>query len=226
MGNALVNVVDVDVGGEQAAAPVSFQLRRREIHGLLFPPHVERGAVLRVVAGLERPRAGRVSMPDGPVRVTMSVRQRMASEASDVMLVDEAVDDLQAPGAWARIAAERERGATVVISTSREEQAYRSDRVSLVMWDAASVQEAFERLNRRMSSLVTEFLTMLEAGRDAPNAAAALRLYRLNRAARDLLREAGKYRFSLEQMRAMRALSSQQVNDRVLEAAIRKAYEG
>jgi hypothetical protein len=80
-----------------------------------------------------------------------------------------------------------------------------------------------------MSSLVTEFLRFREEGKDAPSAAVAVRLRRLNHAAGDLVREARRHHRSLEEMWEMRDLSARLASgpfdEDVLEAVIRRAEE-
>jgi hypothetical protein len=232
LASAILQAVDLQLSGG-VSAPVSFEVQRGEIHGLLFPPEVERGPLLRVLAGLDRPRAGHVEMPSGTVRVVVcppggTLADTLGSPF-DVALIDDApapANDRAVRDSWARIASERERGATIVVATSREEQAYRSDRVSLAMWDEAALRQAYSRLSRGISTLVGEFLELFEAGRDAPNAAVALRLRRLNMAARDLVREGRKHPRAWREMQALAGpLASQQLDDRVLEAVIRGAQD-
>jgi hypothetical protein len=232
LANAVLRAVDLQLG-DGASEPLSFEVQRGEIHGLLFPPEVERGPLMRVLAGLERPRAGRVEWPSGPVRVVMSAPGSTLVDALgspfDVALIDDApapANDRPSRDSWARIAGEREAGATIVVATSREEHAYRSDRVSLAMWDEATLRNAYLRLSRGMSALVNEFLDLLEAGKEASNAAVALRLHRLNQAARDLVHEGRKHTRAWQELQKLAGpLASQQLDDRILEAVIRRGQD-
>lgn len=230
MGSIVLDVVGLELAAG-APEPLSFDVKRGEIHGLLFPPAAERQPLLSVLAGLQPPRTGKVSMPSGPMllRVSNTVDEALSSPA-DVVLINEArppANDDVVRDSWARIAGERERGTTIIVATSCEEQAYRSDRVSLAMWDESMLRDALLRLSRSMGSLVAEFLAVFDAEKNAPSIAIASRLRRLNHAARDLLQESRKHARSLERMQAMRALSAElagnQLDDRVLEAVIDRA---
>jgi hypothetical protein len=155
-----------------------------------------------------------------------TVGDALASRSDVVLIEDTAVasNDRQVRDAWARIASERERGLAIVFATTHVEQAYRSDRVSFAMWDESRLVAGFRRLSDGMTSLVDDFLRVFEAGKGSPTAALALRLQRLNRAARDFDGEARRHAWA--RMRGAAAeLASRQVNDRVLEAAIRNARD-
>jgi hypothetical protein len=205
MTRALLQVVGLEVG-DGGPSPLSFEVRRGEIHSLLFPPEVDRRPLLRVLGGLERPRAGRIDTPSGPVRVAMSAPGSTVADVLrivdavgsmfDVVLIDDApgpANDRPIDQSWTRLTGQRARGATIVVATSREEQAYRSDRVSFAMWGEPDLRRAAVlKHSERMGMLATEFLRLLEASKVAPTADVAASLRRLNLAARDVLREAGK----------------------------------
>lgn len=231
MAPSILRVVDLKVN-DSRARPLSFDVERGEIHTLLFPPGVERGPVLQAIAGLERPQAGRVEMPSGPVHVTMVGRGETPSdrpETPDVVVIDDVeppANDRAIHDSWARLAAERAHGATIILATALEEQAYRGDRVSLAMWDEVELRDAYVRLGRHMSSLVGEFLRLFEEGKRSSYASIALDLQRLNHAARDLVSEGRSYRDSWRVLSAVsRELASKQLDDRVLQAVIRSADE-
>jgi hypothetical protein len=235
MATPLLNVVDLEVS-DAPSAPLSFDVVRGEIHGLFCPPQVDRGPLLRVLAGLDRPRAGRVDMPLGFVRVAMigigSTVGDAFGSAPDAVLFDDppaAANDRQDHDHWARLAAERERGTTIIVATSREEQAYRSDRVSLAMWDEVTLRGTYQRLSQRVSLLVDEFLRLLDQGNRSSYRSVALRLMQLNHATRDLIDEGRRHSHSLQQWRALssfsKELAGQQLDDGVLESLIGGANE-
>jgi energy-coupling factor transporter ATP-binding protein EcfA2 len=237
VGDALLQVVDVELR-PGVCAPLSFEITRGEIHGLLFPPDADRSPLLRVLTGVDRPAAGRVDMPSGPVRVAASPVGASLSALAvpaagalatgyDLVLIEDPpspTNDRQASDLWARFSAERERGAAIVIATSSVEQAYLGDRVSLTMWDHAHLLDACLQLGVTMHALVDEFLRLLEEGRSASSAAVAGRLKRLNQAARDLAAEGRKHARLLEQQRSLRSrnLASHRLDDVVLDAPIRE----
>ncbi len=232
MAPSILRVVDLKVN-DSPARPLSFDVERGEIHTLLFPPNVERGPVLQVLSGLAPPQAGKVEMPSGPVRVAMVRRGETPSDvrnpAPDILVVDDPVppaNDREIHDSWARLATERARGSTIILATSVEEQAYRGDRVSLAMWDEIELRDAYMRLGKHMTSLVGEFLHLFEEGKRSSYASVAQDLQRLNQAARDLVREGRSYRDGWRLLSAVsRELASQQIDDRVLRAAIRGANE-
>ena len=174
-------------------------------------------------------------MPAGPTKVVLSVLgvpDRAAMTPSDVLLIDDqpaAANDYQDRESWLRIAGERARGTTVVVATSREEYAYRGDRVTLAVWEDAQLEEALWAASRRIEERIDEFLCLSADGHVMPSASIAVRLRRLNQAVRDLLKEASRRSRSRHETRRLqdlhRELTSQQIDDRVLDAVIRQAYD-
>jgi hypothetical protein len=189
MGVAVLRAIDVEVG-EQGAAPLSFELNRGEVHGLLCPPGVERGPLLRVLAGLEKPRKGSVVLPSGPARVVQLGPERASfgalPEASDILLVDArampANHELHDRGMG-----EVEGDTAFLVATSSLEQVYRSDHVSLALWDERRLTKAFLDLSKQVSGLATEFLREMDRGGGL--AGSPLRMQHLHRLTRAILGE-------------------------------------
>lgn len=223
------------VVGNPPSPPISVSVQSGEILGLLFPPNRPRLPLLRALAGVERPVTGNVRYRTQAPRVAL-VGSGSVSDAFDsqpeLLLIDGetggARDD-EGRGLWARLAAERECGMAVVIATEVEEQAYRSDRVSLAMWQPEDLVRALETLSGRMHQLTNVFLDLLKASQQAPTAAVAARLRRLSQAAKDLLAEWRRQAHDTEEvLRVLRIgsdLAADSVDDRVLEALIAQSQD-
>jgi hypothetical protein len=229
--DAVLKAVDLVVG-EPPSPSVSLSVRRGEILGLLFPPRRPRMPLLRALTGVEPSRSGSVLHP-GKVPHVALVGSRSLSDAfesqPDLLLVDGTFDAALEPepegrAFWARLAAERECGTAIILATESEEQAYRSDRVTLAMWDGLDVTKALEGLSRRMHRLTIEFLRLIERSEVVPTAMVAVILRRLNRAAKDLLAEGRRLIRDSEQVVEMARLASDlaadSVDDSVLETMI------
>jgi hypothetical protein len=223
------------VVGDPPASPVSFVLRRGEILGLLFPPSRPRAPLLRVLAGMAQPREGAVRYPGSPPRVAIAVGgwPHGCEPEADLVLIDglmEAANDGEARETWARLAGQREQGTSIVLATSLEEDAYRSDRVSLAMWSSDEAMRAARRLHESLHALVVAFLRVTERGKATPNAALAAQVRRLSRAARDLIAEGRRKARDSEQLVSVKQLASELSGDlmdeRFLDAMIAQERDG
>ena len=220
------------VVGDPPSPPISFSVRSGEILGLLFPPNRARKPLLRALAGIDHPRAGAIHYAKQAPRTALVESQSLSSafEARpELLLVDAepsgALDD-ETRSLWARLAAERECGTAIIVASDIEEQAYRSDRVSLAMWQAIDLITALERLGRHMHQLTASFL---ELSKHAPTAAVASQMRRLNRAAKDLLAEGRRQAQEPEQvvevLRVASELAAVSVDDRVLDTLVAQSED-
>lgn len=216
------------VVGDPTSRPVSLTLDRGEILGLLFVEGRPRTSVLRALAGLDAPHGGVVQ--GGPRVVLVSPGTSRAPEFSsqpDVVVLDGLVDVDERRGehdAWARLAAERERGTAIVVATASVEQAYRSDRVTLAQWNPTDLDRELWRLLRRMRALVADSLELLARPTYAQSRSSVSDLWRLTRAARHLLVEARSLAYSRDEKRHVEEVGAElagvSLEDDVLESLV------
>jgi hypothetical protein len=187
---AIVEAIGVVVGGKVPSTPISLGVGRGEIVGLLFPPDRPRAPVLRTLAGLDAPAAGKVRVA-GRRRILLAKPGRQLADAlssrPDLVLLDAANDVDRST--WARLASERATGTSFVVATASVAQASRSDRMSLASWNDAELARAIQQLARQMTSQVQEFLALLGEARHRGTGSRAADLRRLNVGARILLAE-------------------------------------
>jgi hypothetical protein len=226
---AFLEATDLVVG--DPALPVSFVLQRGEILGLLFPPGRARAPLLRVLAGMSQPRAGALSYSGGNqprAAIALGGWPRGFQPQAELVLIDgllEATKDA-ALETWAQLASEREQGTSIIVATSSEVQAYRTDRVSLAMWSCDEAMRAARKVHDDLHAMVAEFLRLTRRGRAAPNAGIAMQLRCLARAAEDLLAESRKTACDVVQERSVKQIASELTRDpldaQVLDALLAK----
>lgn len=182
--SAILEAVEVVTDAAGKSPPLSLEVARGEIVGLLFPEGRSRKPLLRALAGLDAPRGGQVRVPRRKRIVLAGTGAPLAAALSpdpDLVVLD--AGNEHSPGdTWTRIAYERARGTSFLVGTSSVDLAYRSDRVSLAEWDPSAA-------TLTMSRYAQEFVAIVEACRDRYDPAVAAELRRLNRAARDVLAE-------------------------------------
>jgi hypothetical protein len=210
--------------------PFSMSAAPGEIVGLLFAPKVPRQPLLRVLAGQESPRRGKVRFR-GSGRVALvgpgASRAEPLAGRPDLVILDgfpDTGDRESERDAWAWLASERERGAAVVLATDRVEQAYRSDRVALAEWLPEDLTAELLRISYSIQGLLDPLLGILEVGPRLGDRSGLRDLQRLTHAARDLLREAralvrgSSARVEVEEVGA--ALAGVSLDDRVIDSLI------
>jgi ABC-type multidrug transport system ATPase subunit len=217
--------------GDQAAPPFSLDLAAGEIVGLLSPRGTSQSVLFRTLAGLDPPRSGKVRLRTDAVALASSGSSFSDVLASrpDVVLVDGLFDELEPRvqrAAWARLVSERDRGAAIVVGTALTEQAYRTDRVSLAMWSRMELVHEFTRLQSTMQERLREFMALVGRSMQEPRnkVTVAAELMRLNRAGRDLVREASRLSKTVDEIRQVRDYGSDfshsSLSDGVLERLI------
>jgi ABC-type iron transport system FetAB ATPase subunit len=123
--DAVIEAVDL-VAGDRPARPTSIRAQRGEILGLLTPRGPCRTPLLRALGKLEPPRAGAVRhAPRTRVAIAPSeiLGEVLASRPEPDLLLVDALGEGDPRSLWSRLAAERARGATVVVATEIEDQA-------------------------------------------------------------------------------------------------------
>jgi hypothetical protein len=222
---AIVEAIDLVVG-DPRSTPFSVGVAPGEIVGLLFPPARPRTPVLRALAGLDGATAGEVRFPSQGRVAIASGRRPLADALStqpDLVLLD-AATDLGDRGTWALLAAERALGTSFVVATASVDEACRSDRVSLALWDMTELSCAIGELVREMTSRVQEFLALLGESQHRRSAVLAADLRRLNVGARALVAEMRRCASDGEGLLAWKAaaedVNGAALSDRVLEAVI------
>jgi hypothetical protein len=191
---------------------------------------------VRALAGIEPPRAGVVRFPR-QTRVAIANDSEPLTVAfergPDLVLVDGLIDHLSAHAereAWVRIASERERGASVLLATTSADVAYRSDRVSLAMWNKEELYREIDRVRQRMHDLVRDVLDLMDARPRAPGATRARELRRLRMAASALLSELQRLTRSGDDVLLTDTpappATSDELSDRALDALIESGEDG
>jgi energy-coupling factor transporter ATP-binding protein EcfA2 len=221
--------------GDLSRSPFSLELARADIVGVLCPDAAPRTSILRVLAGIDAPRSGDVRTSVDPSRVAFvgegtSLSDRLAMRP-DVVVIDGAFDQLEPRlqrEAWVRLASERACGTAVIVGTTNAQQAYRSDRVALAMWNREDVVRKFMRLQIEMQDRVSEFMMLVGTAVEDPGQkiSRAAELMRLNREARDLTREALRLARTAAELREARNygvdLVHSSLDDRVLERIVKR----
>lgn len=230
--SAIIEAVDLVVG-DARSAPLSFGVAAGEIVGLLFPPDKPRVPVLRALAGLAAVRGGEVRFPGRGRVVVATSRERLADALStrpQIVLLDDAANDVDDHKLWARLAGERALGTSFVLTTASVGHAYRCDRVSLASWDGVELTRAITELVCRMRSQVQEFLAVLGEARHRRIPSLAADLRRLNVGSRALLAEMHRCAHAQEEILAWHAASAElaatSIGDRVLDTLIAEAQDG
>jgi hypothetical protein len=214
MAAPLLQTYDLVVG-EPPTPPVRFGLNRGEIVGLLAPANGSQHAFLRVLAGLESPRAGRVRSHTSPSRVALvepdDDLDRKLGDGPELVLVDGALDGLDVTrgrAAWDRLSRESTCGTAILVATSSAERAYRTDRLSLALWPEGELMHEFGRLQKLMQARLSEFSALVKTQRNHGTSSCEDwihgELLRLTRAARDIAREASHISRSRDDVRRLR----------------------